>query len=273
LQPLNHSACYSVPDSGGAHQMYRKLVSIRLYALMFASFLCCATQAFGQECPLELSTGPSTPSTVRTLEGQLIFHNNIRGWFELKLDRTECGHNSVQLVQFNENATPLELFRGCRIRSSGTIDFSSTGYYSAVIFQNAENVEPVGACVMQPPFPDYSSARPDDHVRAYTVDMHVDYRPGDHPVEFHVRSAGRQLRPWQAYASYMLTGGFVLYGHCADGFVIDRVYGTPAARPTHFEDPRTPEDMATFDPESAAAAGKTDLHLGYTCIREPHPEH
>jgi hypothetical protein len=38
----------------------------------------------------------------------------------------------------------------------------------------------------------------------------------------------------------------------------------------HFDEPRTPEDMAAFDPESAAAAGKTDLHLGYTCIREPH---
>ena len=75
------------------------------------------------------------------------------------------------------------------------------------------------------------------------------------------------MRPWQAYASYMLTGGFVLYGYCGEGFVVDRVFGTPQATPQHFEEPRTPEDAAMFDPESAAASGKKDLHLGYTCVR------
>jgi hypothetical protein len=64
-----------------------------------------------------------------------------------------------------------------------------------------------------------------------------------------VRSAGRELRPWQAYASYWLTGGFVLYGHCGESFVIDKVFGTPKANPGHFDDPLTPNDMAAFDPE------------------------
>lgn len=250
--------------------MHRGPFSAGTFALVFASFGCAATQALAQECPLESSTGPSTASKVRTLEGQLIFHNNIRGWFELKLNSAECGHASIQLLQLNEKVRSLQLFRGCRIRSTGAIDFSPTGYYSADIFQDVKKIEPVGKCAMQKPFPDYSSAKPDKQVRAYTVDMHVDYRPGDHPVEFHVQSAGRELQPWQAYASYMLTGGFVLYGKCAEGFVIDKVYGPPAAGPSHFGEPQTPEDMATFDPESAAAAGKTDLHLGYTCIRDPH---
>jgi hypothetical protein len=97
--------------------------------------------------------------------------------------------------------------------------------------------------------------------------MHVDYGPGDHPIVFHVRSGKRDLRPWQAYASYMLTGGFVLYGLCGQGFVVDKVYGTPAARPSHFDEPRDPGDMAEFDPETAAQSGKTDLHLGYSCVR------
>jgi hypothetical protein len=35
----------------------------------------------------------------------------------------------------------------------------------------------------------------------------------------------------------------------------------------HFDEPRSPEDMAAFDPESAAAAGTKDLQLGYTCVR------
>lgn len=252
--------------------MHRKLVSIDPFVVVFASFTSLATPAYAQECPLRSSSGPSTPSKAQTLEGQLLFHNDIRGWFELKLDRAVCGHDSIQLLAFKK-AQPQGIFRGCRIRSSGTVDFSPTGYYSADLFQDVEKMEPVGKCVKQQPFPDYSSAKPDERVRAFTVDMHIDYRPGDHPLEFRVQSAGRELRPWQAYASYMLTGGYVLYGYCAKGFVVDKVYGTHEARPMHFDEPRTPEDAAAFDPESAAAVGKTDLRLGYTCIRDPRREH
>jgi len=89
------------------------------------------------------------------------------------------------------------------------------------------------------------------------------------PVVFRVTSAGKELQPWQAYASYDLTGGFVLYGHCGDGFVIDKVFGTPEAHPSHFDEPRDPADMAAFDPKSAAASGKKVMHLGYTCVRNP----
>jgi hypothetical protein len=99
--------------------------------------------------------------------------------------------------------------------------------------------------------------------------MRVNYEAGDHPVIFRVTSAGKELQPWQAYASYQLTGGFVLYGLCGDGFVVDKVFGTSEAHPDHFDDPRTPEDRAMFDPEGAAAAGKKDLQLGYTCVRNP----
>jgi len=98
--------------------------------------------------------------------------------------------------------------------------------------------------------------------------MHVDYEPGDHPIVFEVSSDGRKLHPWQAYADYSLTGGFVLYGFCGKGFVVDTVFGTPEAHPAHFDEPRTPSDLAAFDPENAAAAGKKDLHLGYTCVRQ-----
>ena len=156
----------------------------------------------------------------------------------------------------------LEVFRGCDIRSSGSIDFSPTGYYSLDLFQDAGKVEPIGVCARQPPLPALPRARPDRHVRAYTVYMHVDYRQGDHPVIFTIRSAGRELQPWQAYASYLLTGGFVLYGLCGDGFAAEKAFGPPEARPMLI-------DMAMFDPEGAAAAGKTDLHLGYICVREP----
>jgi hypothetical protein len=147
------------------------------------------------------------------------------------------------------------------------IDFSPTGYYSLGTYQDVRVIEPLGDCERRPPFPDYSKAKPDKAIHAYRVDMHVNYRPGDHPVVFRVTSAGKELRPWQAYARYWLTGGLALYGLCGDGFVVDKVFGTPEAHPGHFDDPRSSGDMASFAPESAAAAGKKELQLGYTCVR------
>lgn len=205
---------------------------------------------------------------MRTLGGTLVFHDSIRKWFELKLDEPQCGQASVELTWMRKG-TPLEVFRGCRVRSRGAIAFSPTGYYSLDIYQEVEKVEPVGECVQQPPFPDYSKATPDKTIREYRVEMHVDYEGGDHPILFSVSSVGKELRPWQAYADYMLTGGFVLYGRCAKGFVVDQVFGTPEANPSHLFEPRNPSDMAAFGPEGAAAAGKNDLHLGYTCVRKP----
>ena len=232
-------------------------------ALAAGAALC----ALGQECPQ--ASPDDTPSIVRTLEGTLVFHDGIRKWFELKLDQPQCGEASIQLLRGKRKSAALEIFRGCRIRSRGAIDFSLTGYYSLDLYQEAEEVEPVDVCVKQSPFPDYSKARPDKTIREYQVQMYVDYEPGDHPILFDVSEAGKKLRPWEAYANYLLTGGLVLYGLCAKGFVVDKVFGTPQADPSHFGEPRTSSDMAMFNPEGASAAGKKDLRLGYTCVREP----
>jgi hypothetical protein len=148
------------------------------------------------------------------------------------------------------------------------MDFSTTGYYSLDTYQSVDQIEPAGTCKQQSPFPDFK-ATPGKAIVSYRVEMDVDYDPGDHPIVFHVSSAGKELQPWQAYASYMLTGGFVLYGFCGEGFVVDRVFGTPQANPSHLTESRDSSDMAMFDPESAAASGTKHLRLGYTCVRQP----
>ena len=176
---------------------------------------------------------------------------------------------SIQLIPEHQGHTSLEVLRGCRVKSKGAIDFSPTGYYSLDVYQAVVEIEPAGACTQKRPFPDYSKATPDPTFSEYQVDMHIDYVPGDHPIVFRVSSSGKELKPWQAYASYMLTGGFVLHGYCGKGFAVDKVFGTPQANPSHFDDAGSSDDAATFDPERAASSGKTDLHLGYTCIREP----
>jgi hypothetical protein len=225
-----------------------------------------ATSGFGQPCPKDSYGAPSVPSESRTLEGKLLFHNGIRQWFELRLDKSQCGEDSIQLVGGDTNEASVEVLRGCRVRSRGALDIAHTGYFSASVYQSVDAIEPVGACRRKPPFPDYSRTKLDGAIREYRVDMRVDYKRSDRPIVFRVTSAGRELRPWQAYASYLLTGGGILYGHCGEGFSVDRVFGTPEARSRHFDD-QGPVDMAMFDPEDAAVEGKTDLRLGYTCVR------
>lgn len=231
--------------------------------------ICTAVVAGAQQCPKSSKIGAPIASEQRTLVGFLVFHDDIRKWFELKLDQPQCGQKSIELVRIEQDWTPLQILRGCRVKSKGAIDFSPTGYYSLDTFQNVDEIEPVGTCVKKPPFPDYSKAKPDKAISAYRVKMDVDYEPGDHPIVFHVSRSGKELRPWQAYASYTLTGGFVLYGYCGEGFVVDKVFGTPQARPSHFTESGSSEDMAAFDPENAARSGKKHLRLGYTCVRTP----
>lgn len=223
--------------------------------------VCAGPPVLGQQCPSADTNGASIPSETRTLEGQLIYHNGIRQWFELKLDKPECGQSSIQLTRTDDKWAALEIFRSCRVRSKGTIDDSPTGYYSLDKFQDVIQIQPVGNCTRKAPLPRASKGTPDANIQQYQVDMDVNYEPGDHPIIFHVTGGGKELQPWQVYASYFFTGGFVLYGYCGDGFAVERVFGTPEAHPQFI-------DQAAFDPESAAFAGIHHLHLGYICVRE-----
>lgn len=241
---------------------------MRIFGMLFLLAICVIAKVPAQQCPLSDAAGNDTPSEAEVLEGELILHNGIRRWFELGLSKPECGQASIQVVPTGEDWLPIQSLRGCRVKSTGALDFSPTGYYSLDIYQAVSQIEPVGDCSRKPPLPDYSKLTPDRAVREYRVEMLVDYEPGDHPIVFRVTRAGKELQPWQAYASYTLTGGFVLYGHCGKGFVVDKVFGTPEAKPAHLDEPRDPGDMAMFDPESAAAAGKKKMRLQYTCIRK-----
>jgi hypothetical protein len=236
---------------------------------LFAIGATTATTASAQECPQANPTGPDIPSNTRQLDGDLIYHDGLRKWFELKLAQPQCGQSSVQLLAGDELDDPaaLAILRGCRVSSTGPIEFSKTGYFSLDTYQEVSAIKGEQSCKRQAPFPDYSDARPDDSIQQYRVDMSLKYVPGDDPIRFRITSSGKELHPWQAYANYDLTGLFVLYGSCGHGFVVDRVFGTPQASPSHFELARTEADRAAFDPERAAASGKTDLHLSYTCVR------
>lgn len=221
-----------------------------------------------QECPSASAEGDWTESVPRAITGTLVYHDDLRGWFELALDRRQCDEDSIQLIPTEAIGDALQRLRGCRVVSTGAIAFSPTGYYSLRLYQPVERIATAETCIEQPPFPDYSKARPDRSIASYRVDMHVNTSPGDHPIEFRVTHRGRELQPWQAYANYYLTGLFVLYGSCAEGYVVGDVFGAPEAKPSHFSDPGTPSDSASFAPLIAAQAGVTILDLGYTCVRD-----
>lgn len=192
------------------------------------------------------------------MEGRLVFQDGIEKWFWLKLDQPQCGEAFIEL--FEQDSKSLAILRGCRVKSQGVLLVSARGN----IRQLVEQIEAVGRCVRREPFPDFSNVKPDSAIREYRVEMHLN---GDHPIRFRISQAGKALRPWQAYASYFLTGGFLLYGSCADGFVLDKVFGTPEANPAHFEEARGPTDMAMFDLNRAAGLGKKSPDLGFTCVR------
>lgn len=246
---------------------------------------CCGLGLAGQQGSQSTVIEPDASPRVRTLKGQLVYHDGIRKWFELKLDRALSGQGSVQLLSAGQNWKEVEVLRGCRVRSRGLVFPSPTGPYSSGDYsleytQSAQHIEPIETCTLKPQIHMASRTKPDKDVHDYRVDMRVNYSPGDHPVDFRVTSAGKELRPWQAYASYSLQPwtsyvkhtvprGSALYGICGEGFVIDKVFGTPQASPSHLTVSRDPLDMAMFSSEGAVSSGNTDLHLGYTCVRMP----
>ncbi len=220
--------------------------------------------AQAQPCPSG-EAEVSTASTTQTLQGRLIYHDALRQWFELKLDRPQCGEASIQLIADGGTHTSMEILRGCRVTSAGNIDFSPTTYYSLNLFQKVDSIQAVGTCARQRPFPDYSQVHPDPSIQEYRVRMHI--ASVDQPIVFRITSQGKALQPRQAYANYLLTGGAILYGYCAKGFSITHIVGPPEIQPWHFDasDPET--DAAAFDVEEIDDAGKAPFDVSYRCVR------
>jgi len=236
--------------------------------LSFAFTICFHPFAHAQNCPAEDPNGPSKESAAQILHGLVVLHDGIRRWVELQPDKPVCEQTSIQLLdggggafEVDEgNSRHIETLRGCRITVNGPLGIPGTGYYSAPIYMNVSTIKEDAGCVRQPQLRDYAKARPDPGVRRYQVAMHIDYR-GDGKIDATITSAGRTHSPWQAYASYFFTGGYVLYGYCANGFQMSRVSGTPAAKPWQID------EMAAMDPETPASKGIWNMTLRYTCSR------
>jgi hypothetical protein len=239
-----------------------------LYVAILCSIAIHSPQA--QSCPKENPSGPSIPSVSRTLSGTIVYHNALRQWIGLRLDASTCGQSEIELIpdfsgddQRNEDQRKhLETLRGCRATVTGTLDLAPTGYYSTDIFQSVDKAVPDPSCIPQPPVPDFSSAKPNPAIHRYQAKLTVSSL-GEGSIRGEARSNGRLLTPWQAYVHQFLTGGFVLYGSCADGFQISHVSGSPAA------------NVSQIDYQAAMGAdlekGVQSATMTFTCTRESSP--
>jgi len=235
------------------------LLFLSVGALVFAS------AAKSQECPSYRKDGPSVESVTRTLSGELVFHNEYRQWFGLKLDAPVCGVQEVQLVdpdrpEESPDVQHLEVYRGCRVKTTGVLDVPGTTYFSTKVFQVVNKVDPSADCHLKPRFPDYSARHPSKSVRSYRVLMQLDYT-GKSPVKVSVLNHGNRLAPPEVYAPYFINGSFSIAASCNDAFKMSRVRGTPQGGPTQIA------ETAWIDPESVAAKGSRKIWLSYQCIR------
>ena len=235
---------------------------MRAALFVVALYLIAICPSPAQSCPKENPDGQLIESAPQTLTGKVVYHNGLRQWFALQLDEPTCGENVIQLIQGDDGAPKepsIEVFRGCTVTVYGTLGIPGTGYYSAELYQNVDRIDPSPTCVRRHAFPDYSKVKPNPAIRNYRVSIRIDYL-GDH-IAITARSGNRILKPWQAYASYMLTGDFGLYAYCADDFYVTHFTGTPEAKPWLID------TYLAIDPETAAQKHVTHLRLDYTCRR------
>lgn len=189
---------------------------------------------FAQTCPTsadaEKGLDAAEPST---LHGELVYHDELRQWIGVKLEKPACGQEEIQLVFTEDSAwRRAESLRGCSLTVKGKIFDSPTGYYSADLAISNALLRPDSTCHPFAITPDLSKVAIPSRVAGYRVSITVDYRGKGH-VSVRVTdgpSGTTALEPWQAYAHYSLTSGAdVIWFGCQKAF---RLEGAKQQPPT-----------------------------------------
>ena len=203
----------------------RGLSLIAVMALLFAT----CTPARAQSCP-----DPGTwqqASSASTLHGRIAYHDELREWLGLKLDKSACGQDEIQLT-FSEDKDwrQAEALRECEVTVIGTLFYSPTGYYSADMALADPVVAPNVTCAAHPVKSDPSLAPRKAGISTFMAEISVDYRSKGH-VRVQVWEDSQrksELIPWQAYLHYNITGlQDVIWFGCADGFDIRQISQNP----------------------------------------------
>ncbi|MGB9144656.1 MAG: hypothetical protein WCC14_02440 [Acidobacteriaceae bacterium] len=172
-----------------------------------------------QSCPPTDGSGfdAAQPSV---LHGTIQFHDGVRPWLGLALDRPACGAKEIEIVFTDEGWREAKRMRGCTATVRGKISESPTIYYATDLNVSNPSIVADGGCHLLPPDPDYASFRISDDVRSYRLTVFIDVK-GDKPLRAEVmRTDGirQSLTPWQPYADMFLNGEEDLSLGCANGF-------------------------------------------------------
>jgi hypothetical protein len=184
-----------------------------------------------QTCPPHDDHGREKALSPSVLHGTLLFHDDLRQWIGIKLDRPACGQTEVQLVFSKADAwREAETLRGCTVTATGELFDSPTGYYSAELAISDATLKPGPSCHPSPVRPDPYAVPIPPNVKSYHASISVDYRGKGHVnvKVWHGDDKPVPLAPWQAYISYTLTGGQdVIWFDCQKGFRINDITQTP----------------------------------------------
>jgi hypothetical protein len=194
--------------------------------------------AVGQNCPDPGTWKPSAAAS--TLHGVLTYHDELRQWLGLKLGKGTCGENEIELV-FHESKDwrEAEALRDCEATVIGRLFYSGTGYYSAAMAMADPAVAPDETCQPHAVNTDPGLAPRKQDIRNFVAEIVVDYQNKAH-VAVRVwkdRHRESELKPWQAYVNYELTGSRdVIWFGCTDGFEIKQISQTPKPKGGPFQD-------------------------------------
>ncbi len=110
---------------------------------------------------------------------------------------------------------------GCVVSVTGSIGLSSTGYYSRDMYIDDARIQPDPSCRRVAVPPDPAKARIAPGVRSYNATVKIDLSKMTKPMEgkaWRTDGSTATLNPWQAYVDPQLTGGYVLWVSCREGF-------------------------------------------------------
>lgn len=215
-------------------------VKMRTLLLAAVSLLLCLT-ALGQSCPAPGQHGGSgAASGPSTLHGNLVFHDELRQWLGLKLDRPTCGQTDIQLIFVDAKAwRSAASFRGCAITLTGTLFYAPTGYFSAEMAVSLPALKPDSSCHPFPVEPDPTTTPIPLDLKRFGASITVDYRGNGHVSVRVWESANKQaLQPWEAFVHYHLIQGKhynltgaedVIWFGCRGDFRISDLKQTPQA--------------------------------------------
>jgi hypothetical protein len=216
-----------------------KLGQMRPFILL-CLLLLSAIATYSQSCPKEDPHGRGEAPEFSSLHGTLQYHDELRQWLGLKLDRPACGEFEVQLVFIKPDEwRRAESFRECTVMVSGKLYESPTGYYSADMAISDPELKPDPSCRPYPVKPDPTAARIPTDLRTFHASVTVDYR-GKGYVEVKAwRGEDRRvpLEPWQAFVNYSLTGSEdVMWFVCREDFQIKNITQDPKSPTGIFQD-------------------------------------